>query len=128
MGVGRIFTRGVPVDFSKRFSRDWPKVVKFGFHRSKLRKQPVLMTFQIPAPIPTPKLVCRKKFVPHHYWCNFNRFNTILNNEILLNLIGKMKYLTDQFQVFLFLHWQYQTAIFISALATQLASLQQTIR
>jgi len=62
-------------------------------------------------------LVCRKKFVPHHYWCNFKRFNTILNSEILLNLIHKMKYLTDQFQLcfcfcvdntnqlFLFLRW-----------------------
>jgi len=24
-------------------------------------------------------------------WCNFNRFNTILNDEIFLNLIRKMK-------------------------------------
>jgi len=30
---------------------------------------------------------------------NFKRFNTIPNNEILLNLIRKMKYLTDQFQL-----------------------------
>jgi len=29
-------------------------------------------------------------------WCNFNRFNIILNGDILLNLIRKMKYLTDQ--------------------------------
>jgi len=28
----------------------------------------------------------------------------------------------------MFLHWQHQTAVFISALATQLASLQQTTR
>jgi len=27
------------------------------------------------------------------------RFNTIPNSEILLNLIRKMKYLTDQFQL-----------------------------
>jgi len=32
-------------------------------------------------------------------WCNFNRLNTIPNGEILLNLIRKMKYLTDQFQL-----------------------------
>jgi len=49
-------------------------------------------------------LVCRKNFVPHHQnigviWCNFKRFNTILNIENLLNLIRKMKYLTDQFQL-----------------------------
>jgi len=98
------------------------------FSPLETKKAACFDNFSNTCPIPTPKLVCRKKFVPHHYWCNFNRFNTILNNEILLNLIGKMKYLTDQFQVFLFLHWQYQTAIFISALATQLASLQQTIR
>ena len=36
---------------------------------------------------------------------NFKRFDTIPNNEILLNLIRKMKYLTDQFR--LFLHWQH---------------------
>ena len=30
---------------------------------------------------------------------NFKRFNTILNREVLLNLIHKMKYLTDQFQL-----------------------------
>jgi len=55
-------------------------------------------------------LVCRKNFVPHHrkilvIWCNFKRFNAILNSIILMNLICKMKYLTDKFQ--LFLHWQH---------------------
>jgi len=35
--------------------------------------------------------------------CNFKRFNNILNSEILLNLIRKMKYFTDQIQLcFLF--------------------------
>jgi len=48
-------------------------------------------------------LVCRKLFVPRHrkidvIWCNFKRFNTILNSEILLILIRKMKYVADQFQ------------------------------
>ena len=53
-------------------------------------------------------LVCRKNFMPHHrkivvIWCNFKRFYNILNSEILLNLIRKMKCLTDQFQLcFLF--------------------------
>jgi len=32
-------------------------------------------------------------------WCNFKRFNNIPNSEILLNLVRKMKYLTDQFQL-----------------------------
>jgi len=46
--------------------------------------------------------------MPHHrkivvIWCNFKRFYNILNSEILLNLIRKMKCLTDQFQLcFLF--------------------------
>jgi len=31
---------------------------------------------------------------------NFKRFNTIPNSEILLNLICKMKYVTDQFQLY----------------------------
>jgi len=50
---------------------------------------------------------------------NFKHFNAILNNETLLNLIRKMKYLRDQFQLcfvsalatlnsyILFLHWQH---------------------
>jgi len=32
-------------------------------------------------------------------WCNFKRFNTILKSEILLNLVHKIKYFTDQFQL-----------------------------
>jgi len=46
--------------------------------------------------------------VPHHRQivvirCNFEPFNNILNNEILLDLIRKMNNLTDQFQLcFLF--------------------------
>jgi len=44
-------------------------------------------------------LVCRKNFVPHYrkigaIWCNFKRFDTILNSEVLLNLIRKITYLT----------------------------------
>ena len=60
-------------------------------------------------------------------WCNFTRFNTILNREILLNLIRKMKYLTAQFQLcFCFRIGNTKYLYFISALVTQLASLQQT--
>jgi len=45
--------------------------------------------------------VFRKKFVPHHQknWCNFKFIGIILNSEILLNLVRKMKYLTDKFQL-----------------------------
>ena len=47
--------------------------------------------------------MCRKYFVPHHrgigaIWFNFKRFNAILNNEILLNLLHKMTYV-DKFQL-----------------------------
>jgi len=53
--------------------------------------------------------VCRKNVVPLHrkiilILCNFKRFNTILNTKLFLNLIPKMKYLTDQLQLFFFLH------------------------
>jgi len=60
-------------------------------------------------------------------WCNFKRFNTILNSEILLNLIRKMKYLTDEFQFrFCFCIVNIKELHFIFALAAQLASLQTT--
>ena len=36
---------------------------------------------------------------PSKNWCNFKRFNSTVKNEILLNLIRKMKYLRDQFQL-----------------------------
>jgi len=56
--------------------------------------------------------VCRKNVVPLHrkillICCNFKRFNTILNGKILLNLMRKLKYLTDQLQM-----------VFVSALTT----------
>ena len=63
MGVGRIFSRGGAVrDFPKIFSRGGPKVVKFGFYPSKLKKQPFFAnSFKIQGgqgpplpPLPTP--------------------------------------------------------------------------
>ena len=48
------------MDFSKSFSWEGPKVVKFGFYHSKLRKQPFLLKFSNSCPLPTPMLVCRK--------------------------------------------------------------------
>jgi len=45
MGVGRILSKGGTLgDFSKIFPGG-PKVVKFGFYPSKLKKQPFLLTF-----------------------------------------------------------------------------------
>ena len=44
MGVGRIFSRGGAAgDFPIIFSRGVPKVLKFGFYPSKLKKQPFLL-------------------------------------------------------------------------------------
>jgi len=48
-------------------------------------------------------LVCKKNLVQHYRKIvvirrDFKRLNNILNSEILVNLIRKMKYLTDQFQ------------------------------
>jgi len=41
MGVGRIFSKGEPVgDFPNFFFRGEPKVVKFVFYPSKMKKQP----------------------------------------------------------------------------------------
>ena len=123
MGVG-IFFPGAPlVDFFKSFSGGGPKVVKFVFHHSKLRKQLFCRNFQVPAPLPTPNAclcVGKVRATPLKNWCNFKRFNTIQNREILLKLTRKMKYLTDQFQLclcfcfsigntsyILFLHWRH---------------------
>jgi len=46
-----------------------------------------------------PYVVGKVRATPLKNLGNFKRFNTIPNSEILLNLIRKMKYLTDQFQL-----------------------------
>jgi len=101
MGFGRNFSRGGPlVDFPKVFLRG-AKVVKFVFCHSKLRKRHFCWNFQIPAPVRTPTCLCVGKFCATSLTNlgTLKRFNTIPNNEILLSLIRKMKYLTDQFQL-----------------------------
>jgi len=76
--------------------------------------------------------VCRKNFVPHYrkigvIQYNFKHFNTILNSGILLNLIRKIKYLTEQFQFcFCFFIGNTKQLYCIFALAIQLTSLQTT--
>jgi len=57
--------------------------------------------FQIHAPLPKPICLCvgNVRVTPVNNLGNFKRFNTILNSEIWLNLIRKMKYVTDQFQL-----------------------------
>ena len=93
--------------------------MKFGFYHSQLWKEPFCRNLQIPAPFPHPCLCAGKvRATPSNNWCNFKRLNTILNSEIFLNLIRKMKCLTDELQfcfcfcigntnqLHLFLHWQ----------------------
>ena len=65
MGVGRIFSMGAVGNFPKIFSRGGPKVVKFGFYPSKLKKQPFLLIISKSRggawppllPLPTPRIV-----------------------------------------------------------------------
>jgi len=85
--------------FQKFFYGGGRKVVKFAFCHSKPRKQPFLPKFSNSCP-PSDTHACAGKSSCHTIknWCNFERFNTILNSEIVLYLIRKMKYLTDQFQ------------------------------
>jgi len=62
IGVGGIFSSGEPVgDFPKIFSRGGPKVVKFVFHPSKLKKQPFFAnTFKIQGGQAPPALPFRR--------------------------------------------------------------------
>ena len=109
------------VDFSKSFSRGAKSGEICILPHSKLRKEPFLLKFSnFWIHSDTHALVSKKVHAtPSKLSCNFKRFNTILNSEIVLNLIGKIKYLTDQFQLcfcfyigntklsYLFLHWQH---------------------
>ena len=116
------FQGGGTSGFFQKYFYGGPKQVKFVFYHSKLRKQHICWNCQIPAPLRTPIYLCVGKVCTKQLknMGNFKRFNTIPNKEILLNLIRKMKYLTDQFFncVFVFalatlnscilsLHWQH---------------------
>jgi len=105
MDVGKNFSRGALADFPNVFLQG-PKVVKVVFYHLKLRKQHFLLNFSIPASLPTPICLCagNVRATRLKNLGNFKHFNTIPNSEILPNLIRKMKYLTNQFQ--LFLYWQ----------------------
>jgi len=100
MGVARILSRVALVDFSKVFSRG-DKSGGICFLQLKTKKTAFfaeifkhLLLFQHPC-------LCVGKSACHTIknWCDFKRFNTIPNSEILLNLIRKMKCLTYQFQL-----------------------------
>ena len=94
------FPGGATGGFFQKFFYGGPKMVKFGFYHSKLRKKHFLLKFSNSCPSSDIHLcvgkVCAKQLKNTG---NFRRFNTILNSEMLLNLIRKMKYLTDQFQL-----------------------------
>jgi len=45
------------------------------------------------------RCLCVGKIRATPFGCNFKRFNTISNSEILLNLKRKLKYFTDEFQL-----------------------------
>jgi len=103
MGIGRNFSRrGRLVDFSKRYSRVGQKWWNLVFTTRNYENSIFCWNFQIPALLPTPMCAGKVRATPSNK-CNFKRFNTIPNSEILLNLICKMKYVTDQFNcVFVF--------------------------
>jgi len=61
MGVGRNFSRGATSGFFQKFFYGRPKVVKFVFYHSKLRKQRLLLKLSNSCPSSdTQMLVCRK--------------------------------------------------------------------
>jgi len=130
-GHEKIVFQGDPlVDFSKSFSRDGgPKWWNLFFYTRNYENSLFCWNFQICGPLPTPMLMCRRKFMPRHW--NMSVISSVLtsskNSEILLILIRKMSLFDRSISiVFLFFHWQHQIAYFVSALATQLASLQTT--
>ena len=125
MCVGRIFPWGALVDFSKSFSSGAKSGEIRILPHSKLRKEPFFLKSSNSCfPSNTHAFVPKKvRAAPSKLSCIFKRFNTMPYSEILLNLIRKMKYLTDQFQLcfcfcigntklpYLYLHWHYGNTI-----------------
>ena len=120
MAVGSIFPGGRQWIFPK-VCLGGSKVAKFVFYHSKLRKQQFLLKFSNSCPRHSACWQEKVRATPSKNWCNFERFNTSLNSQILLNLnqICKIKDLTDLIpmwfcfcigntkQLYLFLHWQH---------------------
>jgi len=99
MGIGRICPGGTSGFFWK-FLQGGLKVVKFVFYHSKRRKRLFTKFFKFLPLFRRPCLCAGKvRATPLKNWCNSKRINIIPNSEILLNLIRKMKCLTDQFQL-----------------------------
>ena len=95
------FQGGPLVDFSKSFSTGDQKWWNLVFTTRYKENSIFCWKFKIPGPLPTPICLCvgNVRATPLKNLSNFKRFNTIPNSEILLNLIRKMKYLTNQFQL-----------------------------
>jgi len=118
-GMTAFSSRGTLVDFFKSFSKGGQRWWNLVFTTHNYEKSLFCRNLQIPAPFPHPCLCAGKvRASPSNNWCNFKRLNTILNSEIFLNLIRKMKCFTDELQfcfcfcigntnqLHLFLHWQ----------------------
>ena len=121
MGVGKILSRGGGTGrFFQTFFWRGARSGEIYFLPLETKKTDFCWNFKLLPPFRHP-CVCVEKSSCHTIknGCYFKRFNTILNSEILLNLMRKMKYLTDQFQLcfcfcvgnakqlYLFLHWQH---------------------
>ena len=121
MGGGRIFSRGALVDFFKGFLGWEDKNGEICFLPLETNKTAFFAAIFTFLTTSGHRCLCvgKVRAAPLKNWCNVKRFNTILKSEILLNLIHKMKYFTDQFQfcscfcigntkqLYLFLLWQH---------------------
>jgi len=121
MGVGRNFSRGATSGFFQTFYKGEPKVVKFGFQHSKLRKTTFFAeTFKLLPLFRHPCLCVRKvRATPLKIWGNFKCFNTILNRVICWILYAKWNiwqinsnrafvFALERLNSYiLFLHWQH---------------------
>jgi len=65
MDVGRNFSRGGTSGFFQTFFYGGPKVVKFGFYHSKLRKQRFLLKFSNSCPSSDPYMLVYRKSSCH---------------------------------------------------------------
>jgi len=129
-GRKEFFQGGSLVDLSKRFSSEGAKSGEICFLPLETKKAAFLLKFSNSFPLSDTHVYVQEnvRATPLNSWCNFERVNTILDSEILLNLIHRMKHLTDQFQLcFCFCCGKTKWLYFICALATQLASLYKQL-
>ena len=103
-GRQKEFFQGRPLlDFSKRFYTGGQKWWNLSF-ALEIKKTALFIELFKFLPLfqhPYACVLCvgKVRATPLKDLGNFKRFKTIPNSEILLNLLRKMKYLTDQFQL-----------------------------